>query len=78
LLDERDVAEFAPGGLLRGCFGFAARDAIAGDHLQVALDFLAELVSLPRFLPAWEFHVLLLFITQSYERIDTHGASRGM
>jgi hypothetical protein len=76
LLDERDIAEFAVGGLPSGFFGFPARNPIADGHLQVALDFVTEFISLLRFSPGREFHVLLLFITQSYERIDAHGSPR--
>ena len=61
--------------LLRARGRLAAIYAIVCGHPQVALDFFVELGLLPRFSPRWESHVLLLFVTQSYERIDAHGAS---
>jgi hypothetical protein len=63
LLDKRDIAEFAAGGLLRALCGLAALDAIVCRHLQMALDLFTEIGLLPRFSPRWEFHVPLLFVT---------------
>src|SRR5258706_9401356 len=41
----------------------------------MAVEFFVEFGLLLDFSPVGEFHVRLLFITQSYERIDAHGAA---
>jgi hypothetical protein len=57
LLNERDIAEFAPGSLLRAFRGFAAVDALACRHLQMALDFFTQLLLPIPANPQREFHL---------------------